>query len=173
MRFSAANETLRVEREANGEILIMSPSGSQTSIPKTRLVRLLDEWAEGDGRVVVFESNGGFTLPDGSGRAADAAWLQSSRWEALTEAQRASFAPLCPDFVIALRSPSDVLKDLAEEMEQWMSNGAQVGWLIDPVERAVAIYRQGDEPEFLRDPTSMQGTGIVAGFELAMGRIWG
>jgi Uma2 family endonuclease len=173
MRFSAANETLRVEREPNGELLIMSPSGSDTSRMNMRLGRILDEWAEADGRGVAFESNGGFTLPDGSVRAADAAWAKMSRWMTLTEAERASFAPLCPDFVIELRSPSDSLRDLAEKMRQWMANGAQLGWLIDPIERTVTIYREGDEPEILHDPTSVQGTGGVAGFELVMGRVWG
>lgn len=173
MRFCAENETVRVEREPNGELLIMSPSGSDTSRMNIRLGRILDEWAEGDGRGVAFESNGGFTLPDGSVRAADAAWVELSRWMALTVSERASFAPLCPDFVIELRSPSDHPKSLEEKMEQWMANGAQIGWLIDPVERTVVIYRQGDVPEILHDPTSVQGTGIVAGFELVMGRVWG
>lgn len=173
MRFSAANETLRIERESSGELLIMSPSGSDTSRINMRLGRILDEWAEQDGRGVAFDSNGGFTLPDGSVRAADAAWVALSRWEALTERQRTSFAPLCPDFVIELRSPSDRLEDLADKMELWMANGAQIGWMVDPVERTVVIYRQGDELEFLHDPTSVQGTGIVAGFELVMGRVWG
>ncbi len=173
MQFCAQNETLRVEREPNGELLIMSPSGSDTSRMNMRLGRILDEWAEVDGRGIAFESNGGFTLPDGSVRAADAAWVERSRWVALTDMQRASFAPLCPDFVIELRSPSDRSKDLTEKMEQWMANGAEIGWLIDPVERTVRIYRQGGEPEILHDPTSVQGTGIMAGFELVMGRIWG
>jgi Uma2 family endonuclease len=172
MRFSAANEVLRVERDANGEILVMTPAGSRTSRMNMRIGRLLDEWAEADGRGVAFDSNGGFTLPDGSMRAADAAWVALPRWKALSDADQSRYAPLCPDFVIELRSPSDSLTELREKMQQWIANGAQLAWLIDPIERAVSIYRPGEEPEVLRHPTSVQGNGVMAGFELVMARIW-
>ena len=105
-------------------------------------------------------------------RAPDAAWVERSRWEALTEGQQSSFAPVCPDFVIELRSPSDKLPQAKEKMVQWIANGAEVAWLIDPIEKAVTIYRPGDEPEHLAHPTSVQGTGPIAGFELVMSRIW-
>src|SRR5271156_1850261 len=107
MRFSAANDAVRVERDANGEILVMTPAGSKTSKMNLRIGRFLDEWTELDGRGVAFESNGGFTLPDGSMRAADVAWVARTRWEALTDAEQSRYAPLCPDFVIELRSPND------------------------------------------------------------------
>ena len=172
LRFCAANDALRVEREANGEILVMTPAGSKTSRMNMRLDRLLDEWAEEDGRGVAFESNGGFTLPDGSMRAADAAWVALDRWNALTDAQQSTYAPLCPDFVIELRSPSDSLPELETKMEQWMANGAQLAWLIDPLEQTVSIYRPGQAVEVLHHPTSVQGDGVMAGFELVMARIW-
>lgn len=135
MRFCAANDFLRVERDANGEILVMTPAGSKISRMNSRITRLLDEWAEKDGRGVAFDSNGGFTLPDGSMRAADAAWVERKRWDALSERDQARYAPLCPDFVIELRSPSDILSDLEAKMKQWIANGAQVAWLINPEQK--------------------------------------
>jgi Uma2 family endonuclease len=172
MRFCAANDALRVERDANGEILVMTPAGSKTSKMNMRIGRFLDVWAEEDGRGVAFDSNGGFTLPDGSMRAADAAWVELKKWESLSSEDQARYAPLCPDFVIELRSPSDSLAELKEKMEQWIANGAQVGWLIDPEEKTVYAYRPGESPEVHHHPTSVQGSGVVAGFELVMTRVW-
>jgi Uma2 family endonuclease len=173
MRFCAENEPVRVERDANGEILVMSPSGFGTGRINSRITRCLDEWAEIDGRGVVTDSNGGYALPDGSVRAPDAAWVSSRRLESLSEEQKTGFPPVCPEFVIELRSPSDKLPDLQAKMEQWIANGVEVGWLIDPKEKAVTIYRPGEQPELLAQPTSVQGTGPIAGFELVMARIWG
>ena len=172
MRFCSANDALRVERDANGEILVMTPAGSRTSKMNSRLTRLLDEWAEADGRGVVFDSNGGFSLPDGSMRAADAAWVMRSRWDALSDGEQSGYAPLCPDFTIELRSPSDHLAALKKKMKQWIANGVQLGWLIDPEGKNVSIYRPGEQPEILDNPTSVPGTGVMAGFELVMARIW-
>ena len=172
MRFCTANEVLRVEREPNGEILVMTPAGSRTSKMNLRIGRFLDEWAEADGRGVAFDSNGGFTLPDGSMRAPDGAWVELRRWQALSEKQQTGYAPVCPDFVIQLRSPSDRLPDVEAKMEQWIANGARVGWLIDPERRVVTIYRAGQAVEVLEDPSSVQGDGPVAGFELVMARVW-
>jgi Uma2 family endonuclease len=172
MRFSTANETLRVEREANGDILVMTPAGIKTSKMNMRIGRLLDEWAEQDGRGIAVDSNGGFTLPDSSVRAADAAWLLKSRWDALSDADQARFSPLCPDFVIELRSPSDILADLQAKMLLWISNGVQLAWLIDPFEKSVSVYRPGESPDVHHHPTSVQGDGVMAGFELVMTRIW-
>jgi Uma2 family endonuclease len=172
MRFCAANDALRVERDANGEILVMTPAGSRTSHINSRITRLLDEWAEQDGRGVAFDSNGGFTLPDGSMRAADAAWVALPRWKALSDADQSRYAPLCPDFVIELRSPSDNLPELKAKMSKWIANGAQLAWLIDPIDQEVSIYRPGESPELHHHPTSVQGSGVMAGFELVMARIW-
>ncbi len=172
MRFCAANDFLRVERDANGEILVMTPAGSRTSRMNSRIIRLLDEWAEAEGRGITFDSNGGFNLPDGSMRAADAAWVARSRWDALTDAEQSRYAPLCPDFIIELRSPNDSLAELQQKMEQWIKNGAQLGWLIDPEDKTISVYRPDEQLEILTHPTSVQGNGVVAGFELVMARIW-
>jgi len=172
LRFCAVNDFARIEREPNGEILVMSPANSKTSKINSRICRLLDEWAEEDGRGVAFDSSGGFALPDGSMRSPDAAWVLRRRWDALTEAQQSSFAPLCPDFVIELRSPSDKLGDVQAKMQMWIANGAEVAWMIDSQRKAIEIYRPGDSVEQLYDPSSVQGNGPVAGFELVMERIW-
>lgn len=172
LRFCEANEVLRVERDANGEILVMTPANSNTSKMNMRICRFLDEWTEADGRGVAFDSSGGFTLPDGSMRNPDAAWLLRGRWDALTSEEQSSFAPVCPDFVIEVRSPSDRLSDVEAKMEMWTANGAEVAWLIDPERKVVAIYRPGDSPEVLYEPSSVQGTGPVTGFELVMARVW-
>jgi Uma2 family endonuclease len=173
MRFCAENDVLRVEREPNGEILVMTPANSKTSKMNVRIGRLLDEWAEADGRGVAFDSSGGFTLPDTSMRNPDAAWMLNSRWNAMSDDEQSSFAPACPDFIIELRSPSDSLAELQAKMLQWIDNGAQIAWLIDPQRKVVEIYRPGEEPEIHEQPTSVQGTGPIAGFELVMSRIWG
>ncbi len=172
MRFSAANDSVRVERDANGEILVMTPAGSKTSKMNSRVTRFLDAWAEEDGRGVAFDSNGGFTMPDGSMRAADAAWVELKKWESLSAEDQARYAPICPDFVIELRSQSDSLPELEAKMWQWIANGTKVAWLIDPEQRTVSIYRPDEQTEVLHHPTSVQGNGIVAGFELVMARIW-
>jgi Uma2 family endonuclease len=172
LRFCAANEPMRVEREANGEIVVMSPAGFGTGRINSRITRCLDEWAEADGRGAVTDSNAGYALPDGSVRAPDAAWISMRRLESLSEEQKTGFPPVCPEFVIELRSPSDKLPDLQEKMKQWIANGVEVGWLIDPKEKSVTIYRPGEQPEVLAQPTSVQGTGPIAGFELVLARIW-
>jgi Uma2 family endonuclease len=172
MRFCAVNDVLRVEREPNGEILVMTPANSNTSKMNMRIGRFLDEWGESDGRGIVTGPDGGYTLPDSSMRAPDAAWVSNQRWRALSDKDQGRFAPICPDFIIELRSPSDRLPELQAKMEQWIANGAQVAWLIDPEEKSVTIYRAGNEPEHFAHPTSVQGTGPIAGFELVMSRIW-
>jgi Uma2 family endonuclease len=106
-------------------------------------------------------------------RNPDAAWVERSRWDALTDSQQSSFAPICPDFVIELRSPSDGLALVEAKMEMWIANGAEVAWLIDPERKVAEIYRPGDALEVLHEPSSVRGTGPVAGFELVMARVWG
>jgi Uma2 family endonuclease len=105
-------------------------------------------------------------------RSPDAAWVLASRWDALSASDKDRFSPICPDFIIELRSPSDSLAELEAKMEQWIANGAKLAWLIDPERQVVAVYRPNDQPEVHYHPTSVQGKGVVAGFELVMTRIW-
>jgi Uma2 family endonuclease len=171
MRFCAANECLNLECDSEGEISLSMKPGAASSRKTVAITAALDRWNEQDGRGVCF-AHAGFTLPDGSMRSSDAAWIEAARWDALSEADKDRFAPICPDFIIERRSQSDDLAELETKMERWIANGARVAWLIDPERQVVAIYRPNDQPEVLHHPTSVQGNGIVAGFELVMARIW-
>jgi Uma2 family endonuclease len=172
MSFCAANEPLRFERDANGEIIVMSPTGTGGGRIESRVYLELGNWALVDGRGEAVGSTTGFKLPDSSVRAADAAWMSRPRWDALDAEELKRFARTCPEFVIEVRSESDRLAPLQEKMGFWIANGAELGWLIDPSRKVVEIYRPGDEPEIHEQPTSVQGDGPVAGFELVMVRIW-
>jgi Uma2 family endonuclease len=172
-RFCAANEPTRFERDANGELIVMSPTFTEGGNVELNVGTELNIWARQDGRGKALGPNSGVTLPDGSVRAADAAWVSWLRWNALTLERRSGFVQVCPEFVIEVRSETDRLKPLQEKMEMWIGNGAELAWLIDPVEKTVSIYRLGEAAEMLCDPSSVRGTGVVAGFELAMARIWG
>lgn len=171
-RFCAANDPLRIERDASGELIVMRPTNSEGGGVETDVTLELGIWARADGRGKAFGATTGFTLPDNSVRAADAAWVGLQRWNALTPKQRKSYAPICPEFVIEIRSESDRLAELQAKMEMWIANGAEVAWLIDPLRKVVEIYRPGDPREVLYDASSVQGTGPVAGFELVMARVW-
>jgi len=171
-RFSLDNDPWRVERDADGDLIMMTPVNSRGGALEGDVYAELAFWARADGRGEVFGPSAGFRLQDTSVRAADAAWMSLARWNALTPEQQQSFAPICPEFIIEVRSKSDRLATLEAKMEMWIANGAELAWLIDPLRRAVAIYRPGDAPELLHDPTSVQGTGPVADFELILSRIW-
>jgi Uma2 family endonuclease len=172
LRLSAENDSLRLERDANGELIVMSPTGTGGGRVESRVYLALGNWAVADGRGEAYGPNTGFKLPDSSVRAADAAWMSSQRWDALDAEELKRFARTCPEFVIEVRSESDRLAPLQKKMQMWIANGADLAWLIDPIEKSVTIYRTGDQPEHLAHPTSVQGTGPIAGFELAMSRIW-
>ena len=172
LRLSAENDSLRLERDANGELVVTSPTGTAGGRIETRVIVELGNWARADGRGEAFGSSTGFKLPDSSVRAADAAWMSSSRWNALDPEELKRFARACPEFVIEIRSESDRLAPLQAKMQMWIDNGADLAWLIDPIEKSVTIYRAGDQPEHVAHPTSVQGTGPIAGFELVMDRVW-
>ncbi len=171
-RFSHENSPLRIERDANGELIVMSPTGSEGGRVDSAVGARLAWWAEEDGRGLYLGPSTGFTLPDTSVRAADAAWMSWNRWNSLSRSQRKGFAKLVPEFVIEVRSGSDGLTDLREKMRIWIANGVELGWLIDPERRVAEIYRPGEAAEELYEPSSVQGDGPVQGFELAMQRIW-
>jgi Uma2 family endonuclease len=173
MRFCAANEMVRVERDANGELILMSPSGSGTGRTNSELIYQLAAWARETNSGATFDSNAGFTLPDGSMRSPDAAWIAWPRWNALSKEEQEGFAPICPEFVIELRSPSDSLPELQAKMRLWIANGAEVAWLVDPARKTVEVYRPGREAEVLEGGSAVEGDGPVAGFMLELGRVWG
>ena len=171
-RLCRDNPDLRLELTAQKALVIMSPSGSKTGWRNARLTQRLANWAEQDGTGLAFDSSAGFTLPNGAKRGPDAAWLRRARWEALSEEAQESFAPLCPDFVVELRSPHDRLAMLQEKMVEYMDNGAPLGWLIDPPARRVFIYRPGQLVECLEDPAILSGAPLLPGFVFNVREIW-
>jgi Uma2 family endonuclease len=170
--FCQANSLWRIERAADGEIVIMPPAGGETGTRNVDLIVQLGSWTRKDGRGKSFDSNTGFDLPNGAMRSPDAAWVSKSRLAALTREQKRAFIPLCPEFVVELQSPSDSLKTLRRKMVEWVENGAQLAWLIQPESKTVSIYRPGAEPEPRSGIETIEGEGPVAGFVLDLRDIW-
>ncbi len=170
--FCQANGDLRIERTANGEVIIMPPAFSDTGNRNFNIAAQLGNWTEQDGTGIGFDSSTGFTLPNGAMRSPDASWIELERWNALTDAQKASFAPVCPSFVIELRSLSDRLIKLQEKMQEYIDNGALLGWLIDRQNLKVYIYRPNREVEILDNPEAVSGNPELPGFILRMTKIW-
>jgi Uma2 family endonuclease len=172
LRLCQENPELRLELTAQGELIVMPPTGSETGWRGGKLTQRLANWADIDGNGLVFDSSTGFTLPNGARRSPDAAWVRRERWNAITKEQRRGFAPLCPDFVVELRSPTDSLPVLREKLQEYLDNGAQLGWLIDPLEKRVHIYRPGQSVEILEDPEHVPGDPLLPGFVLPVRELW-
>ena len=170
--FCLANRDLRIERTASGEVIVMPPAFSDTGNRNFNIAVQLGNWADQEGTGLGFDSSAGFTLPNDAMRSPDASWIKLERWNALTEEQKASFAPICPDFVIELRSASDPLTSLQDKMQEYMANGALLGWLIDRKNRTIHIYRPNREPEILDNPEIVSGDPELPGFVLRMAKIW-
>jgi Uma2 family endonuclease len=162
------NPDLRIEMSKEGDIIIMPPTGGETSGHNFSLVLDFGTWVRKDGTGKGFESNALFVLPNGAKRSPDLSWVKLERWNALTAEQRKSFPPLCPDFVLELRSPSDSLKSVKAKMEEYIENGAQLGWLIDPAQKKVYVYRPGAPVEELDHPASISGEPLLKGFVLEL-----
>ncbi len=171
--FCQLNRRLRIERTSNGEIVIMPPAGSDSGRTNFTLTVLFGNWVAEDGTGIGFNSSTGFTLPNGAVRSPDAAWVERARWDALTRDQRQEFAPLCPDFVVELRSPADSLRTLQAKMREYIDNGARLGWLIDPIEKKVHVYRPAAETACLDKPETISGEPVLPGFVLELDRLWG
>jgi Uma2 family endonuclease len=168
----AANPELKLERNANGELVIMSPTGGETGAWNSDITIDLGIWNRQTATGKTFDSSTGFSLPRGSDRSPDAAWIPIEKWNALTPEQRKKFLPLCPDFAIELLSPTDSwIKGLAK-MQEYQDNGCRLGWLIDPQRRRVAIYRLGQAVEILEAPVSLSGEDVLLGFVLNLENIW-
>ncbi|MEH1971334.1 Uma2 family endonuclease [Nostoc sp.] len=165
------NRDYRFERTASGELLIMPPTGSDTGRRNVKLTTQLDIWNSESNLGEVFDSSTGFTLPNGAERSPDASWVKIERWNALTPEQQEKFAPICPDFVVELRSRTDSLKELQDKMQEYIENGAQLGWLIDRKNKRVEIYRPGKDVEVLDNPASLSGENILPGFVLDLQQI--
>lgn len=172
LEFCQLNGELRIERTAEGDLEIMPPTGGETSNRNLKIALQLGVWAERDGTGVAFDSNGGFVLPNGAMRAPDAAWVRRERLVDLSAEQKGGFLPLCPDFMVELRSPSDRLAASQDKMREYVENGARLGWLIDPESRRVYIYRPGKEVERLDGAASVSGEPELPGFVLDVQKIW-
>jgi Uma2 family endonuclease len=170
--FCQTNPDLQIERNANGEIIVMPPAFADTGNRNGRVFGQLFVWSEADGTGEAFDSSSGFTLPNGAIRSPDAAWILYERWNALTPEQQASFAPVVPDFVVELRSSSDTLVSLKEKMEEYIANGVRLGLLIDRKNCQVHVYRANQKPEILDNPESVICEPEMPMFALKMPRIW-
>ena len=171
-QFCANNPELRVERTSAGDIVIMPPAGFESGHRNNELSRQLGNWALNDRRGQAFDSNTGYLLPSGAAYAPDASWVLQSRLDKLTRDEKRKFPRLCPDFVIELMSPSDRLSKAKAKMREWIENGVQLGWLLDPDHRTVYVYRPDREPEQLVNPDRLAGEGPVAEFVLVLADIW-
>lgn len=170
--FCQINRDLNIERNKTGELLIMSPTGGTTGNRNFNIAVQLGIWAEQDGTGICFDSNSGFKLSMGD-KSPDASWMKLERWNALSEEQQEKFVPICPDFVLELRSASDNLKPLQEKMEEYMREpGCQLGWLIDRKHRQVYIYRPGLPTECLENPDTVSAEPVLPGFVLNMSKVW-
>lgn len=170
--FCRQNRDWRIERTAEGELIIMPPAGGETGNQNALLTTFFTFWALQEGTGIAFDSSTGFLLPNRATRSPDVAWVKKSRLRALTPEQKKKFLPLCPDFVIELRSPSDTLKTVQEKMQEYLDNGAQLGWLIDPSERRVYVYRPEIAVECLDNPANISGDPELPGFVLDLTRLW-
>lgn len=166
------NEDLRLELTADGELIIMAPTGGTTGARNATIIHQITGWAMKDGTGVSFDSSTMFCLPNGAKRSPDAAWVRRERWEALTEQERESFVPLCPDFVLELRSATDSLTMLKEKMDEYIANGAQLGVLLDPKPKQAHVYRPNQPAERLDNPLSIAGDPVLPGFVLDLKDIW-
>ncbi|MBT9312839.1 Uma2 family endonuclease [Leptothoe kymatousa] len=170
--FCQSNRDLRIERTAAGKVIVMPPAFSDTGNRNLKIAQQVANWSDQNGTGEVFDSSSGFTLPNGATRSPDVAWVKLARWNALSKEQQASFAPICPDFIVELRSASDAVKTLQEKMEEYVDNGAELGLLIDRKNRNVHVYRPGQPPEILTNPDSVSCDPELSGFSLQMARVW-
>lgn len=166
-----SNPDVKFERTATGDLIVISPTGGETGDRNRRLTQRLGNWTDADNTGLSFDSSTGFKLPNGAERSPDASWVRGDRWDALTPEQRRKFPPLAPDFVVELRSSSDDLNALQAKMQEYIDNGVQLGWLINPQDQQVEIYRPGQPVEVLQSPQSLSGEAVLPGFSLDLSRI--
>lgn len=168
-----ANRDLRLELTADGELIVNPPTGGESGKRNLSISRQLGNWYEvHEDLGEAFDSSTGFILPNGARLSPDASWVSRQRWEALTPKERKGFVPLCPDFVVELRSESDSLTQLRSKMQEYMDNGARLGWLINPQQRRVEIYRAGVAVQMLENPTELSGEEVLPGFVLNLTRVF-
>lgn len=171
-QLAAVNRDVRLELTANGELIIMPPTGGETGNRNFEFSIELGIWNRQSQLGKAFDSSTGFRLPNGAIRSPDAAWVSLARWEALSNDERKKFLPLCPDFALELMSESDELRDTQAKMQEYLDNGLRLGWLFNPKNRTVEIYRPNQAVEALQSPTTLSGEGVLPGFVLDLQAIW-
>lgn len=172
VELARANRDLQLERTATGELIVMPPTGGTTGNRNFDIAGQLWFWNRHTKLGIAFDSSTGFSLPNGADRSPDAAWVRQDRWDALTPEQQDGFVPLCPDFVLELRSKNDKMEPQRAKMREYMENGASLGWLIDRKNKKVEIYQPGQEVEVLDNPTSLSGENVLPGFVLDLTEVW-
>ena len=172
VQLAIANRDLQLERTATGELIVMPPAGGTTGKRNADIEGQLWLWNRQSKLGVVFDSSTGFHLPNGADRSPDAAWVRQERWDALTPEQQEGFVPLCPDFVLELRSKTDNMAPLRTKMREYIDNGARLGWLINRKNKKVEIYRQSREVEVLDNPTTLSGEDVLPGLVLDLTEVW-
>ena len=166
------NQNLQLERTATGELIVMPPTGSDTGNKNADILGQLWLWNRQTQLGQIFDSSSGFHLPNGADRSPDVSWIGQDRWDTLTPEEKSGFAPLCPDFVLELRSKNDSLESLQQKMQEYQENGAKLGWLIDRSRKKVEIYRPKKSVEVQNSPNSLSGEDILPGFTLDLSEIW-
>ena len=172
LRFCADNEFIKFELSAERELVIMPPGNPESGSQNSALTALVYNWSKQDGTGVSFDSSSLFRLPNGAVRAPDASWMARDRWEAVPRSERRRIPDVVPEFVAELRSPSDTLPDLQRKMAEYIDNGVRLGWLIDPDDKTVYVYRPGAAPQVLDDPATVSGEAVLPGFDLNLQEIW-
>ena len=171
LNFCRKHQDLRIETNKDGDLIIMPPTGAETGDRNAELTTQLRNWAKKNGKGKTFDSSTEFELPNGAKKSPDAAWILKERYNTLTQKEREGFSPICPDFVVELRSKTDRLKPIQEKMVEFIENGVRLGWLIDPYKKQVHIYRQNGEIEILENPKTVSGEDVLEDFELDLEEI--
>jgi Uma2 family endonuclease len=171
-----AEQLARLELTENGELIVMSPTGGEAGRKNRRLTQQMGNWTDRDGRGEAFDSSTVFVLPNGARRSPDVSWIKLERWNALSLKEKQGFPPVTPDFVIELVSPSDLknqrYEDLQAKMQEYLNNGVQLGWLIEPKAKTVEIYRPKQSVEILNNPLTLSGEDVLPGFTLDLTEIF-
>lgn len=166
------NREVRLERTAQGELIIMPPAGGGSSARNATVNGQLYLWYHRHRSGMIFDSSGGFILPNGATRSPDASWVSQEQMAGVSDQQLDKFLPLCPDFVVEILSPTDSLPKTLEKMNEYIANGAKLGWLINPRDKQVLVYRPGRAVQILENPSSLQGDPELPGFVLNLDAVW-
>lgn len=162
----------KFELSAGGDLIVMPPTSLESGYRNSDLTTDVNLWSRRDKSGIVFDSSTMFTLPNGAKRSPNVSWMSKGRWDELSPSERRKFSRAVPEFVIELRSPTDNLGDLQDKMSEYIENGVLLGWLIDPTEKKVHVYRATGGVEILEDPEKVSGEGVLKGFELNVREIW-